>query len=288
MAGDLSYESIVTDKTYGPFKYPLSDRIARYLEAVENQHPWHDSRSPWGPPVAPPTVLAAASLRFIDTVAPVPPGTLHAKQELSTAAATRLDRQPIGYGQFVEKYERRGRRWFVFETRWRDETGLVLGRTRTTMAFPEKVETSDEAAPSAKVRAEPPSYLTPITRSLTQERLTAYTEDSANAKRGTSIHLHPEAAKAAGFSATVAQAMMAADYISELLTGELGKRWFSNANLSLAFLKTILCGDTITARAGLAGETTEGAVARRVYTVLAENQDGGTVAAGTATTLVDA
>jgi acyl dehydratase len=288
MAGDLSWDGIDTDKTYGPFKYPLADRISRHLEAVENQHPWHHGRSPWGPPVAPPTILAAASLRFIDSVAPVPSGTLHAKQELSTAAATRLDRQPIGYGRFVEKYERRGRRWFVFEARWRDETGLILGRTRTTMAFPEKIETADEAAPSAKTRAEPPSYLPPIARTLTQEHLTAYTEDSANAKRGTSIHLHREAAKAAGFPATVAQAMMSADYISEVMTSELGKEWFANAELSLAFLKTILCGDTITARAGLAGETTEGAVVRRVYTVLAENQNGDTVAAGTATALVDA
>lgn len=287
MVGDLTYDGISTEETYGPFKYPLADRINRHLEAVENLHPWHHGRSPWGPPVAPPTILAAASLRFIDSVAPVPPGTLHAKQELSTAAATRLDRQPIGYGRFTDKYERRGRRWFVFETRWRDETGLILGRTRTTMAFPGMVETTDDKPAPVKERVEPQAWLPPVTRALTQDRLTAYTEDSANALRGTSIHLHPEAAKAAGFPATVAQAMVSADYISEVLAAELGKEWYSNAELSVAFLKTMLCGDTVTARAGLAGETTEGAMVRRVYTVRADNQHGDAVAAGTATTLVD-
>jgi acyl dehydratase len=76
--------------------------------------------------------------------------------------------------------------------------------------------------------------------------------------------------------------------VSELMTQELGKQWFSNAELSVAFLKNIHCGDTITAVAGLAGETTEGAVARRTYAVRAENQAGETVAAGTASALVDA
>jgi len=47
-------------------------------------------------------------------------------------------RRLIGYGKFVEKYEKRGRRWFVFEARWRDETGLIIGRSRVTMAFPEE------------------------------------------------------------------------------------------------------------------------------------------------------
>jgi acyl dehydratase len=287
MGGDLSWDSIDTQTEYGPYKYPLADRIKRYLEAVENTHPWHRDRSPWGPPVAPPTILGAASLRFIDRVAPVPPGTLHARQELHTAAATRLDRQPIGYARFAEKYERRGRRWFVFEARWRDETGLILGQTRTTMAFPERIEASDTESAAKKDRPEPSSWLDAVTRELTQERLDAYTEDSANAKRGTSIHLHADAAKAAGFPATVAQGMMAADYVSELMTRELGKEWFANAGLEIAFLDTMLCGDTISARAGIAGEEADGAMVRRTYAVRAEKDGGGLVAVGTATTLVN-
>ena len=141
MPDELSYDAIELNKNYGPYKYPLADRLPRILEAVENAHPWHHGRSPWGPSVAPPTVLGNSSLRFIDTIhGPVPPGTLHAKQEIDTDAALRVDRQPIGYGRFIEKYERRGRRWFVFEARWRDETGLIIGHTRTTMAFPEVEE----------------------------------------------------------------------------------------------------------------------------------------------------
>ena len=95
--------------------------------------------------MAPPTILGNATMRFMEAMAgPVPPGTLHAKQEIETAAALRLDRQPIAYGRFVEKYEKRGRKWFVFESRWRDETGLLIGHSRLTMAFPKMTDDSGQ------------------------------------------------------------------------------------------------------------------------------------------------
>jgi acyl dehydratase len=292
---DLSYDAIEVGNECGPWKYPLKERIARHLEAVENAHPWHHERSPWGPPVAPPTILGNAAMRFLDSIGPVPPGTLHAKQEIETAATLRLDRQPVGYGTFTDKYERRGRNWFVFETRWRDETGLIIGRSVLTMAFAkeqgagsqeqEKSEKSEAAARKPEER-ERKGELTPVTRTLTQERLTAYSEDSANALRGMSIHVQPEAAKKAGFDRTVAQGLMSADYISEMLTALLGKEWFENAKLSLVFLKPVLCGETLTVNGRLAEAVEDGAVVRRVYDVWCENPAGEAVAAGTATALV--
>ena len=79
---------------------------------------------------------------------------------------------------------------------------------------------------------------------------------------------------------------MAADYISELMTGAFGKQWFEDANLSLTFLQPILAGDTLTANGRLQSETMEGAVLRRVFEVWAENQNGEAVAVGTAGSLV--
>jgi acyl dehydratase len=284
---DLSYDAIEPGKSYGPYKYPLSERIARILEATENAHPWHHGRSPWGPPVAPPSILGSICMRFIDWIAPIAPGTLHARQDVRTDAALRLDRQPIAYGTFVEKYERRGSRWAVFETRLRDETGLIIGRGRTTLAFPERVETANEHAEKGDSKlAERKGELTPITRTITQEKMTAFSEDSANARRGTSIHISPDVAKKAGFETTIAQGMMAADYISEVMTGVLGKEWFAYAGLSLTFLQPILCGDTLTANGRLQDETMEGAVLHKMYEVWAENQRGEAVTAGSAGALV--
>ncbi len=284
---ELSYDDIDLDREYGPWKYPLADRFQRYMAAVENAQPWHKGRSPWGPPVAPPSILGLAAMRFLDEVGPVPPGTLHAKQEIETAAALRLDRKPSGYGRFVARFEKRGRQHFTFETRWRDETGLILGKSRVTMAFP------DPAAPPAQEQGtrnkeqgeERKGDFARITRTVTQEKMTAYSEDSANAARGKSIHVHPEVAKAAGFPATVAQGLMAADYMSELMERTLGKEWYSYAGLSVAFLRPIFAGDAVTANGRLQERFLEGAVERLVYDLWAENERGELVAAATATAL---
>ena len=285
MPDDLSYDGIELGKQYGPYYYPLQDRIARILEATENEHPWHRARSPWGPPVAPPSILGNVCMRFIDWIAPVPPGTLHARQNVETQAALRLDRHPMGYGKFVEKYERRGRRWAVFEARFRDETGLLIGHGRTTLAFPERIETKDEPV-NEKKRPDRNGELTPITRTLTQDKMTAFSEDSYNAQNGRSIHVHPVIARELGFEKTVAQAMMAADYISEMMTAVFAKEWFEYANLSLVFLNPIMRDDTLTANGRLKEASPEGAVIHKVYEVWAENQHGDAVAAGTASSLV--
>lgn len=290
MAENLTYDTIEIGRNYGPWKYPLRDRIARYLEAVENQHPWHHGRSPWGPPVAPPTVIGNAALRFIDSIAAAPAATLHVKQSIETSAALRLDRQPQAYGHFAEKYERRGRRWATFVARWREETGLLIGHTRTTIALPETATTpNDEPSSqgsSQKTPGKREGELTPIVRTLTQAHLDAFSEDSADAIQGHSIQTNHEVAKAAGYPATVAPGMMAADFISELMTSVFGKEWFENATLSLTFLKPVHSGDTITTNGSLASEVAEGAVVRKTYDVWAQNQAGEIVVTGTAGSLV--
>ncbi|HEU4758587.1 MAG TPA: MaoC family dehydratase [Dehalococcoidia bacterium] len=288
--GDLSYEGIEPGREYGPYEYPLKARIERHLEAIENGHPWHRERSPWGPPVAPPTLMANASLRFMDWIAPVPPGTLHAKQEAEFVSALRRDRRLIGYGKFVEKYEKRGRQWFVFEARWRDETGLILARTLTVMAFPTAATQAPEQGTGNKEQGKDElprkGELTPVRRALTLARLTAYSEDSANALRGQSIHTDAAVAAAKGFPAAVAQGMMSAEYISEAMTGALGQGWLIGGRLSLAFVRPALCGDTLTANGRLAEEIDEGSYVRRVYEVWCENQRAEAVTVGTASGLL--
>ncbi len=285
MCADISYDAIEMNREFGPYKYPLKERIERHLEAVENQHPWHRDRSPWGPPVAPPAILGNMGMRFLDQVGPVPPGTLHAKQEIEIVSAIRLDRQPIGYGVFTDKVEKRGRKRFTFDSKWRDETGLILGHSRMEMVLPG----AGQGEANAKVEQEEPlraGEFQPITRTLTQDKLTAYSEDSANALRGQSIHVQPGIAKKAGFPTTVAQGLMSADYMSELLENELGREWYDYARLSVAFIRPVLCGDTLTANARLAESSEDGAMTRQVYELWCENQRGDLVSSARATVLV--
>ncbi|MCH8813722.1 MAG: MaoC family dehydratase [Chloroflexi bacterium] len=281
---ELSFDSIEVGKLYGPYYYPLEDRFARYLEAVENEHEWHTRRSPAGPPVAPSTILGVIGMRFIDDIAPVPPGTLHIRQEIEIKNWIRSDRVPILYGEFTDKSEKRGRKRFTFEASCRDGTGLILGTTSVTMAFPVEEEGRGQNE-GAERPGQGKNELTAISRTLTQEKMTAYSEDSANAQRGKSIHIQADIAKAAGFETTVAQGLMAADYIGEMMERKLGRAWYESAGLSLAFLAPPLCGQTLTTGGRLAEEHEEGAVVRQVYEVWCDNDAGETVAAGTATAL---
>lgn len=284
---DLSYKGIEMNREYGPWEYPWRERIERYLEAVENGFSWHREASPWGPPVAPPTILGNATLRFIDSIAPVPPATLHTRFELEIGNALRRDREVVGYGKFVDKYERRGRRWCVFSVSWRDGPGLLVAHSTVTMAFPEQVETKDEAKKAPKTKP-PKAELKLATRTLTQEKMTAYSEDSANALRGQSIHTDPALAKKKGYPNSVAQGLMSADYVSEMMTKQFERGWLQQGRMSLAFVRPVFCGDTLTACAALHEELDEGAFRRRVYDVWCENQDGETVTVGTASGVVAA
>lgn len=283
MTTELSYEAIEMNREFGPYKYPLQDRIERHLEAIEDSHSWHRERSPWGPPVAPPSLLGQMAMRFLDQVGPVPPGTLHAKQEIATVSPLRLDRQPIGYGTFVNKTEKRGRKWFTFETKWRDETGLIIGASSVVMVLPDGGEGAGTKSNTAEADK---GELTPIARTLTQDRLTAYSEDSANAIRGQSIHVQPEVAKKAGFPTTVAQGLMGADYLSEVMENELGREWYDYSKLSVTFLQSVFCGDSLTATGRLTETNEEGAMMRRVYELWCENQHSEIVTRATASSLV--
>jgi acyl dehydratase len=284
MPDELTYDAVETGKLYGPYYYPLADRIARYLEAVENQHEWHHRRSHAGRPVAPPTLLGLMGMRFLDDIGPVPPGTVHGRQEIDITNAIRLDRRPVMYGEFIDKSEKNGRKRFTFEARIRDDTGLILGNTRVTMVYPTEGDAPKSEGPSRPERGK--NELAAIGRALTQEKMTAYAEDSANHARGKSIHTSEEVAKAAGFPTTVANGLMAFDYIGEMMGLELGRNWYEYAGLSVVFLAPPLRGQTLTTGGRLAETHEEGAVIRRVYEVWCDNDAGQTVAAGKATALV--
>lgn len=132
------------------------------------------------------------------------------------------------------------------------------------------------------------NQLTAVTHKLTQDKMTAYAEDSANHLRGKSIHTQEEVAKAAGFETTVANGLMAFDYIGEMMERELQRAWYEYSTLSVAFLAPPLRGQTLTTGGRLAEENYEGAVVRRVYEVWCDNDTGETVASGMATALVSA
>jgi 3-hydroxybutyryl-CoA dehydratase len=144
----LTFDALTVGETFRS-----DDRLIRpedletYAFAVEDHHPWFTVGddpaaaidSPYGEPVAHPTLLGNQALFLRHTRYVVPAG-LHAKMSFAFLRPVRLGVRARSRGRLVDTYERRGRQFMVteFET-FDDRTGeaLVEGRF-TQMLLPER------------------------------------------------------------------------------------------------------------------------------------------------------
>lgn len=125
-----------------------------------------------------------------------------------------------------------------------------------------------------------------ITREMNQERMDYYSGDSITARMGTSIHLYEEMARKAGHETTIAQGLMSAEQISELLTGSFGEGWVCGGKLRTAFIAPVRPGDVITSCARVTSIESEGDKKRVECEVWCHDQDGRKVTVGTASALI--
>ena len=132
-------------------------------------------------------------------------------------------------------------------------------------------------AASVKVGDELPG----IDKQISQRQIDAY-----SGVKPRSIHTDEAWARARGFRAPLAQAMMSTAYVSELMTRLLGAGYVKGGNLSMSFIKPVIAGDRLTVHGVVKEKRPEGAATRVVVEVWCENQDGEKTAVGTASGLV--
>jgi acyl dehydratase len=125
--------------------------------------------------------------------------------------------------------------------------------------------------------ARPGQALPALTKEITQRRIDTY-----SGVRPRSIHTDPDWARARGFKAPLAQAMMSTAYVSELMTRLLGEGFVKGGTMSMAFIKPVFAGDRLTVHGVVTERTEEQGVTRVVVEVWCENQDGEKTAVGTA------
>src|SRR5688500_5699002 len=121
----------------------------------------------------------------------------------------------------------------------------------------------------------------PLTKSIDQRRIDVY-----SGVRPRSIHTDPDWAKARGFKAPLAQAMMSTAYVSELMTRLLGEGFVKGGTMSLAFIKPVFAGDRLTVHGVVKERREEAGVTRVVVEVWCQNQDGDKTAVGTASGVI--
>lgn len=120
-----------------------------------------------------------------------------------------------------------------------------------------------------------------LVKEIAQRKIDAY-----SGVRPRSIHTDEAWARAKGFRAPLAQAMMSTAYISEMMTQLLGAGFVKGGSMSVAFIKPVYVGDRLTVHGVVKDKRPENGATRVVVDVWCENQHGEKTAAGTASGLV--
>ena len=90
--------------------------------------------------------------------------------------------------------------------------------------------------------------VTPVTRTLTQEQLIAYTEASGDHNP---IHVDEEFARTTMFGGTIAHGMLVLALMGEMMFAAHGEAWASRGRLKVRFKAPARPGDTVKASAEL-------------------------------------
>jgi len=288
------FEEIEVGEELGPHEYFLAAPfVQKYCAAIDSTCPWQIREASSLIRIVPPTLLGNLSFRLLETKFYRQAGTVHAGQEFEFFYPIPWESKLLSRGKILDKYIKRAKQWVVYEAHFYDEKGRALGRSRLTEVLPGYGEEPSEGGrgtaggerPGASSFSHSPA-LEPVLRKVTQEKMTAYSEEGQTAKRGISIHIHEEVARRAGFKGTLAQGLMSADYISELMVRAFGSGWIQGGKLSLKFIAPVYAGDTITAQGVVKGQTPEREGQRVLVETWCENQTGQRVAVGTASALL--
>ncbi len=253
----ISFETIEIGREAGPFKYPIKDYVQPYLAATDNHHEWYRRRSPWGPPVAPISIVSDAAIRFLRQEFSIPANPVVAEQQISFHTPLRQDRTLVGYGRFTSKRLLEDRGNLVFEVRFRDEVGLLVSRCVLTFSLP--AETAKRPAPAIQKPEE--GEIVSLVKTLSPDRMEHYAPDRP-------------------------AELIASDCISDLMFNIFGRQWFNSGIMSLSFLDAPQPGSVIAASGRVLERTENGAFASTLYTVWCEDQEGLRLAIGTASGLV--
>ena len=119
-----------------------------------------------------------------------------------------------------------------------------------------------------------------LVKEIVQRKIDAY-----SGVKPRSIHTDEAWARAKGFRAPLAQAMMSTAYVSEMMTRLLGAGFVKGGTLSMAFIKPVYAGDRLTVHGVVKETRPEGAGTRVVVEVWCQNQHGEKTAVGTASGL---
>ena len=132
MPKENAFDKLSVGEELGPLQYTITEEaIARFAEATEDYGDWYMKDSPFGGRIAHPTLTTTDYSLMLFPKVGVFSG-LHAKHESEFYNPARLGKRMTVTAKVLEKYEKRGREYFVLEYRTVDEDGQDIVRHRIT------------------------------------------------------------------------------------------------------------------------------------------------------------
>jgi acyl dehydratase len=117
------------------------EMVDRSVWAMDDYNPWYLEASPFGGPIAPPTVpLDFDGSMFYDFYRYPAGGSLFAKQEFEFVAPVMVGETYTLTGRLRDVYRKRGRTYFEMGVSVTDRTGTEVLRMVKTVATPVKPE----------------------------------------------------------------------------------------------------------------------------------------------------
>ena len=111
-------------------QYQITPELVReYCSGIDDEHSWYSGTSPFGKPVAPPTLLFVMHTRFVSERYSLA-GRVDTRHEAEFPNPAFIGSTVTMTMKVLEKLERDGREFIVAEYRSVDENGRLLCRDR--------------------------------------------------------------------------------------------------------------------------------------------------------------
>jgi acyl dehydratase len=302
------YEEVVIGEEIGPVEIVADEHYLRQAcFAADDYTSWYLSKTPEFGVQLVPSMALVHDLLALFTIAYDPNLIvgLHQKEEVWFKKPVPFGARLRYTGRYIEKYQKRGKGYVVFESEAHDCTDnslLVRQVSAEIMRVPDNVKLGEGSARTEnteRVSAEWPSGVaeqdhatldtkigTPIRRlqkTVHQDQMSVFS--GAN-KQWQNIHTQPQIAKQAGFPDTLAAGLMETCWMSEMLGNFFGPYWLSTGWMKNLYLKPVFRRDVVTCH-GVVKERLEQADGVLLkLEVWVSNQSGTIVAAGWASGLV--
>ena len=249
------WDGLTVEGALGPVSYAVTDRLVDvFCSATEETHPWFTKDSPFGGRIAPPVITGGDYSKLMASM-----GYnlgYHARHHAESLAPMRLGDQLTVTGRVMDKYKRRGLRYFVLDYQATNQRGeAVYRRTITATVGVLRDPAARGQYRGAALSAPPPrpGEQVLLQREMTQEAITRYSAQGMllqgrqpEVQKG--FHTDSESARRVGLRTNIGVALHYVAWLDDGMTERLGEGWIVGGSLDMAFVNTVEPGDVLTIR----------------------------------------